>query len=343
MLKKRAGSRKQFEKKLARVLFSFVVAILVFYFAENHELEEIKPGELPVLYANVCQDDLEKLFVEAIQNAEHSIFLIIYSLSDEKLITALNKQAEKGLSVTVLHDITTHQTGFQKLKMNVVNQGIKRAGLMHQKILIIDQEKVWIGSANMTTDSLKLHDNLVIGVIHKDLASAIFHEKPYAHFTIGEQNIEYWDCPKKGKEGLKRLVQLIDETEKTIKVAMFTWTHPELTAAVIRAHQRGVSVQIVHDSGQGSGVCLNTIENLRHVGIDVRLSSGLGLLHHKFAWLDDKILINGSANWTISAFTRNRDCFLILYTLAPQQKAKLHELWEKTYRSAHLFYLDLAA
>ena len=335
MKKKRARSKRSPKKlrpiTLIRLLATFVCAILIFYLTEQHDLEAIKPGEPPVLYANVCHDDLEKLFTEAIQEAERSVFLVIYSLSDPKLIRALNSQAKKGINVTVMHDISTHQTGFQKLSTHIENVGIKRSGLMHQKILVVDQHKVWIGSANMTTDSLKVHDNLVVGVIDHDLASAILCQQPYALLNIGGQRVEYWDFPKKGKDGVQRLTELIDGARKTIRVAMFTWTHPDLTTAVIRAHRRGIDVQVVHDHGQAMGVCTETITRLAQAGIDIRLSSGLGLLHHKFAWIDDEILINGSANWTLSAFSRNRDCFIILHELTAIQNAKLKEVWEKTF------------
>ena len=341
-VKPRVKSRVKFIPiKLIPWLASFICALLIFFLTEHHDLEVIKPGEPPVLYANVCQDDLEKLFTEAIQGAEQSVFLVIYSLSDQKLIRALNSQAEKGLNVTVMHDVSTHQTGFQKLSTHIENVGIKRSGLMHQKILVVDAHKVWIGSANMTTDSLKVHDNLVVGVIDHDLASAILCEQPFALLNIGGQKVEYWDFPKKGKEGVQRLVDLIDGARKTIKVAMFTWTHPDLTAAVIRAHKRGVKVQIVHDKGQAVGVCIDTITRLSQSGIDIRLSSGLGLLHHKFAWIDNQILVNGSANWTLSAFSRNRDCFLILHTLTTIQNAKLKEVWERTFRLMNKEHLSV--
>lgn len=338
MKKKRVRSKRRSGKqrpiKFFRWLASLVALLLVFYLVEQHDLEVIKPGAPPVLYANVCHDDLEKLYTEAVLGAERSIFLSIYSLSDEKLIRALNSQAQKGISVAVRHDVSTHQIGFQKLSAQVENIGIKRSGLMHQKILVVDEEKVWIGSANMTTDSLKIHDNLVVGVIDQDLAAGILQENPFILLNISGQRIEFWDFPKKGKEGVQRLIELIDGAHRTIKVAMFTWTHPDLSAAVIRAHKRGVNVQIVHDQGQAAGVCADTVDRLAKSGIDIRVSSGLGLLHHKFAWIDDELLVNGSANWTLSAFTRNRDCFLIIHTLNPTQRAKLQEVWDRTFSSS---------
>ena len=43
--------------------------------------------------------------------------------------------------------------------------------------------------------------------------------------------------------------------------------------------------------------------------------------------VDEKILVNGSANWTRSAFSRNGDCFLILHDLDDEQRKKMKKLW----------------
>lgn len=331
MQKKSTSKRKRDLIKIYRWLFSALILLILFYLTEDQSIEEIRPDEVPVLYANVCHDDLEKIFVEAVRCANHSILLIIYSLSDVQLIRALNTQAEKGIEVKVIHDRTTPVAGFQKLCGRIENESIKRSGLMHQKILVIDSEKIWMGSANMTTESLKIHDNLVIGLMSPQLASVIDRQTPFASMLIGGQPIEYWDLPKTGKEGLQRLIGLIDGAKKTIRIAMFTWTHLALTEAVIRAHTRGIDVEIILDHGQAQGVCQQTVEALTKGGIKLRLSSGLGLLHHKCAWIDEEILVNGSANWTQSAFTRNRDCFLILHHLTEQQNAKMRSLWKKTF------------
>ncbi len=332
------------QMKVARWLCSILIVVVCFYLTESRQYAEIKAGDSPVLYSSICNDNLEEIFCEAIKEAKKSVLLVIYSLSDAKLIHALNKQAREGIEVDVIHDSTTPPWGFRKLCPHVHAVAIKLSGLMHQKILIIDQEKVLIGSANMTAESLKLHDNLVVGLINPELAAAIDNDLPFLSFSTGNQLAEYWNLPQKGKEGVKRLIELIDQATTSIRVAMFTWTHQELTRAIICAHNRGVHVEIILDRGQATGAGLQTYEKLLASGLDVSLSSGLGLLHHKFAWIDEKILINGSANWTQAAFSRNRDCFLILYPLTETQNQKMHTLWQKTKAaSTHEIQLSLAA
>lgn len=338
--KKRAKNRQPIT--LARLLVTVLIGLFFFYLTENHELEEIQPGEPPLLYSNVCQDNLEKVFLEAIQSANKSILLIIYSLSDPKLIQALNQQATKGVVIKVIHDTSTPSLGFRKLSSSIAVEGIKRTGLMHQKILVVDREKVWMGSANMTSESLRVHDNLVVGLINNQLARSIEAGESFKTLSVGGQRVEYWDLPQKAKAGLLRLVEVLDGAKSSIRVAMFTWTHSELTAAILRAHQRGVRVEIILDYGQAQGVCQQTLDTFIQAGVDVSLSSGVGLLHHKFAWIDEELLVNGSANWTVAAFSRNRDCFLILHGLTPVQNEKMRMLWKKT-RVLSNTLLDLAA
>jgi cardiolipin synthase len=58
-----------------------------------------------------------------------------------------------------------------------------------------------------------------------------------------------------------------------------------------------------------------------------RLNTGNKLLHYKFAYIDETILVNGSANWTNAAFKVNDDYFIVLYPLTPEQQAKMNKLW----------------
>jgi phosphatidylserine/phosphatidylglycerophosphate/cardiolipin synthase-like enzyme len=322
--------RKKNFKSLIRWLTSFLILLIVFYFSEKQNLDQPQENQAAVLYSNTCHDDLEALFLNAIAQANESILLVIYSLSDKRVIEALNRQAKNGVSVKVIHDLTTPPHGFQALCKGIEKQGVKLSGLMHQKILIVDHKKVWLGSANFTTESLKLHANLVVGLIHPGLANQIEKQQCYYLTSCGNEKLEFWSLPERGKEGLKRLISLLDGAQKTVRVAMYTWTNRELTQATIRAHQRGVKVEVILDQGQALSVSRPSLEKLLGAGVDVRLSQGLGLLHHKFAWIDETYLINGSANWTSAAFKRNKDCFLIIYPLTEEHNQKMEELWKKT-------------
>ncbi|MFZ0565915.1 MAG: phospholipase D-like domain-containing protein [Chlamydiales bacterium] len=305
------------------LLFVILVALL-FIFKENRSLTEIEEEKPAVFYANQCHDNLHQLFLEAIESANRSIFLIIYSLNDRSILHALNKRANEGIAVTILHDPSTLKRG---LPSPVITKSIEATGLMHKKILIVDESRVWLGSANWTRDSLKLDDNLVVGLHNPELAKAIIDNKGEYSSLIRDQSIEYWSFPQKGKEGLNRLISLIDQAKKSVYVSMFTWTHPQLTDAIIRAHARGVSVKVVLDTQTAYGASSKTCQQLKQAKVAVSISTGFGLLHHKHAWIDETILVHGSGNWTRAAFSRNWDYFLILYPLNETQQSKLKNLW----------------
>ncbi len=344
--------RKKSTKKnltLFRFLLSSLFLLMLFWGGkEGFSSPEIVSSDQPItLHATQCQDDLRKLFLDAIADAKRSIFVVIYALNDDKLIRALNKRAKEGIEISVYHDPSTSQKGFQRLKSPIQVIPIQVAGLAHQKILITDEEKVWIGSANWTPDSLRVHANLVVGIQSKNLAQIIFHPELYNRLKLNDQNLEFWHSPERGREGLARLLSLIEGAQKTIRVAMYTWTHPELTQAIIHAHKRGVHVEVVMDNSSAQGVSKKAFQALYRGGIAVFASSGYELLHHKFAWIDDHILVHGSTNWTRSAFARNHDCFIVLDPLSNEQVVKMRRLWKAIYATRSLeqnqFLVELAA
>lgn len=315
--------------KLFRWGFSIAV-LLVAIFAGAEKMTAplpVEEGKPAVLYANRCKDDLRRLFIQAIESADRSVMLIIYSLTDKKIINALNERAQAGVAVQVFHDTSTPQEGFLSLSPQIHVSPLNPSGLMHQKILIVDEEKLWIGSANFTTASLCFYHNLVIGLNSPLLAKAILQGEGHLSLISGGQPIEYWSFPEEGREGLNKLKELLENAKQSIRIGMYTWTHPELTEAIIKARQRGVSVEIALDQGQGYGVGAKMFKKLLTEGVVVRTNGDKRLLHHKFAWIDGTILVNGSANWTQAAFKRNKDCLLILHDLSEEQQKKMEAIW----------------
>lgn len=224
--------------------------------------------------------------LNALKSAKRSIDLEMYAISDPEIQKALNEATvEKSVRI---HDGSTK-------------------GLMHRKILWIDGEMQFVGSANMTTQSLTLHDNLVVGV-------------------YGSHNVEMWMLPQEG--ALERIVELLDNAHKSIRVAMFTLTNPVLVNALLRAHERGVDVSVAIDYFTAEGASKKALDALK--GVQIYESQGLQLLHHKWAWIDESILIHGSANWTRAAFDKNEDCFMVLENLTPKQRRFMHRLWKRT-------------
>lgn len=245
----------------------------------------------------------------------------MFGFNDPPLLQALSK---KKFPITIYYD--------KKNSPALLGDGvhpISSPGLMHQKILILDEETVFMGSANFTGPSLKMHDNLVIGFKSKEIASFLQENAPLKsgqfQSTVGGQDVEIHLLPS--ANALEDLKNKIKMATKTLYIAIFTLTHPELTQEIINAKNRGVDVTVILDMHASLGASAKALKSLEDDGVRVLLSQGLQLMHHKFAYIDETLLISGSANWTKSAFTKNHDCLITLYNLTQEQKHFMNKIW----------------
>ena len=254
------------------------------------------------LYSNQTRDDLRIVTIKALESAKKSIVLHTYALTDPSIKKVLTKKAQQGISVTVYYDPRTTK----KLPKELVAIPLKNKGLMHEKIIVIDETLVILGSANMTPTSLQMHDNILLAMHSPKLAYSLLTKAPYEGL---------YRLPT--KNALSALIERLDNATHRIDVAMFTFTHPELSNALIRAHKRGVKVRVTLDSQIARGASKKVCKALREANIPLRLNTGMQLFHYKWAYIDNKTLILGSANWTKAAFTKNHDYFFMLDNPSP--------------------------
>ncbi len=303
--------------------YSFACALLVcgalcvLFFSKHQTLPS---SEKPrILYSNQLRDNLHNVFKAAIQRAEKSLHLTIYALTDPEIIQLLQEKAQQGVAVEIHYDPSATEP--LPAALNAQPVPLKK-GLMHRKILVVDGITSYLGSANFTPTSLKMHDNLVVGLAHTELAHFLQNPK-ISHFCSQEK--ELFLLPS--HEALVRLATLLENAQKQIRVALFTLTHPRLAEALITAHHKGVDVRVAIDHYTAEGASLKTLEKLQNAGIPLFLSQGAQLFHHKWALIDHALVL-GSANWTQAAFTYNHDCLLILKKLKHKEKRQLKKLWE---------------
>ena len=278
-----------------------------------------------IFYSNQTRDDIKAVFYQSIKKAKSYVHLSIYGLTDVSLIRMLNQRGS-DIPIEVYYDSSASPKLNKKLK-NCSFYPVKTKGLMHRKILILDKELIFLGSANFTPSSLLHHSNLVIGLYHPPLASFLQDPTHSCYsFEINQQQAETFLLPTAGKEALARILQLINHAKKTINIASFTLTHPLICDALISAKNRNVDLNIVLDGYSAKGASRKALEQLRTQGIAVRASQGAHLLHHKLCVIDQEILITGSANWTKAAFSKNADLLLILHLKDPKLKKFLKKL-----------------
>jgi phosphatidylserine/phosphatidylglycerophosphate/cardiolipin synthase-like enzyme len=333
---KKKRKRPALEKALSAVFILLIYLIWTFDFSSPSPIA--LPGEAPKLFSTQNGDHLEDTLIAAIRNAQKSIVLVIYALKDAKILQALNDKAKVGISVTIVYDAHESQGVEKKLDCRVRKIPRHSTGLMHLKLLVVDSRHAWLGSANMTRDSLNRHANLLSHMDEPLFAEALLAKanqlaktgfaKPISlcQFQIGEQKIELRFLPD-DKHAVDKLQTLIRQAQKTVRVAMYTFTRQDLAQELVSAKRRGVQVEVVMDYSSARGTSSKVAHLLQENQIPIILGKKDSLMHNKLLVIDDQILAHGSANWTKAAFTQNDDCIMILFNLTQQQKEVLNALW----------------
>lgn len=335
-----------------RVITLLLFLLLLWFLISKIDLSTILPSPaLPKeesranFFSNQSYSNLKSTYLQALNSAEKSILVLIYSLRDHAIINVLNKQAKKGINVTVICDAEASQDVSNQLNSNVKVHYQSGVGIMHLKLLVIDSDQVYIGSANLTGKSLGSHGNLVVGLSSPVMANAIqqladsmvnpsIKAPASVSVQLPQQQIELWFLPSSGKTAYHRLMNLLYGAKSSLRIAMYTLTHPQLIEAIVDARDRGVNVEVVLDRTQAQDQGNVGYRKLMDAGIKVGLSTSDDLLHYKMAWIDESILVNGSANWTISAFNRNNECFLVINPLDAKQNEVIKGLWQTIFSNA---------
>lgn len=125
------------------------------------------------------------------------------------------------------------------------------------------------------------------------------HFQPSAYFSPGDT------CRNK-------IIQLIKSAQSSIKICLFTISDNQITDAILSAHGNKIPITIISDNDKANDKG-SDIDYLAEKGVTVILDKTRHHMHHKFAIFDEKVLLNGSFNWTRSASEFNQENILITY------------------------------
>jgi len=130
------------------------------------------------------------------------------------------------------------------------------------------------------------------------------------------------------------IIEQLNKAGKSIDIAMYYFTDRNLANAVIDAHNRGVRVRVYLDKDQKEAKYSKSRYLAKH-GVTILYSSNSYLMHHKFAVIDNEVVITGSYNWTASAGERNNENLIVIRDppLASRYKQEFYRLWSEHYLS----------
>jgi len=116
------------------------------------------------------------------------------------------------------------------------------------------------------------------------------------------------------------ILDAIGAASKSLRVKMFSISDPQILAALIDAHKRGITIRVMLNPARRSGEIQNKGSRsvLREAGIDVLdTNPAFDVTHEKSMVVDDKVAWIGSLNWDPENFEEARD-YAVITTQAPE-------------------------
>jgi phosphatidylserine/phosphatidylglycerophosphate/cardiolipin synthase-like enzyme len=107
------------------------------------------------------------------------------------------------------------------------------------------------------------------------------------------------------------IVKELDSSRSEILVEAYSFTSREIAEAILKAHKRGVHVEIILDKSNRSAR-YSSADFTAHMGIPTYINAAYAIAHNKIMIIDREIVITGSFNFTKAAEKKNAENLLIL-------------------------------
>ena len=285
---------------------------------------------------------------EAIDQSQYSVDVAAYDLDLWSIRDALIDAHRRGVEVRVVTEADNlgHREFADLAAARIPVIGDNQPSLMHHKFVVIDRLEVWTGSMNLTLGSAYWGNNNLLALQSGDLAYSYTREfeemflenrfgavsradTPIPRVVFGGAEVQVLFSPDDGV--LQQLLGLVGSAERSIEFLAFAFTSTDLAQAMIDRADHGVQVRGVFDQDQAGGQG-SVYPLMREAGIDVRLDSLRGDMHHKVILIDRAIVVTGSYNFSRSAEEQNDENLLILH--APQVAAEYLIEFDRIFRRA---------
>lgn len=269
----------------------------------------------------VFDDFIERRVAHVINKAQKKVYAQAYTLGGGKIVDALTHAYKRGVDVQVV----AGKNKKKRLHKFPVTVFAPYRGIVHEKYILVDDATVIIMSRNLT------------GGVSKNSA-LIFKDVPKLIRLLSEEfdrmkNRRIKRICKKGcpfefgmayfspGKACVNVKKSIMKAKKNIFLALYTVTPgtPMMTG-LKKMLKKGVNVKAIVDDWAFRGqrkTNWKATEYLKSLGASVQYDKLFYKkrsmnFHHKFAVVDDTVLIFGSMNWTKSGCYKNRELTLII-------------------------------
>ncbi|MBB6669631.1 phospholipase D family nuclease [Cohnella nanjingensis] len=136
-------------------------------------------------------------------------------------------------------------------------------------------------------------------------------DKPSTAAVSGPQ-LE-WAFTQADQHPEEQLIQVIKGARRTLEVAIYSLTYPNIVQALKDAKKRGVEVRLMTDHIQSGGKTQKeALKLLGSAGIPIKINRHSGLMHLKMTVADREVATTGSFNYSKAASTTNDEMLVVI-------------------------------
>ncbi|AVM98025.1 phospholipase [Chlamydia muridarum str. Nigg] len=269
-----------------------------------------------------------KSICKFIDRTHQNLHIQVFCFNHPTIIQHLVKAAAREVRVSVQYRDGTELEEACK-DSTICLQKQSGRSLFHKKSMVGDSQRVLASSGNFTPDSTEQDINLSLLINDSELARHI-ETNQFVTRQIGNQFLVYIPIFRRNKDfrlAVRTIKKCIAQAKKTIVVVVYILTHPVILKSLQAAAARGVKVEVAVDTRE-SEQTQRTLERLQ-LSLPLRVRKpGAPRVHVKMCYIDNKILICGSANWSSAGLTRNREDLFVIRGLTETQRQSLSEIWQ---------------
>lgn len=262
-----------------------------------------------------------------LDSATTSIDVAVYHMTWQPILDSLIAAQSRGVQVRVAIHFENLYEVQSLIDAGVSVQYVNTSYLMHNKFFIVDSTYVWTGSYNPTETGTLFNAN--DGIMIKSTSVAQIFEAEFNQLfsnisgkskvdnneevtMVGATKVEVYFAPV--DNGLARMIQLIDSANSSIYISAFYLTENTIYDAIVRARDRGVTIQGVFDY-RGWRNAYAEADDIIAWGGGV-VDANPGVYHHKFMVVDGQIVWTGSTNFSNSGFNQNDENSVVIHNAA---------------------------
>jgi phosphatidylserine/phosphatidylglycerophosphate/cardiolipin synthase-like enzyme len=297
------------------------------------------------------ENGIDRFILPLLENARQSIDVVSFDVNLPSVVNALIAAHQRGVQVRVIYDGEEGDAEVDNDFVGLFNgvealheagvpmvDGGRSNGLMHNKIILIDGKTLVMGSWNVSyNDTFRNNNNVLVITAPEIIANyqAKFDEgfvdgrfgtqalvgPPNPTMTLDGVAVENYFSPE--DEVMEKLVAYVLAAKKSVHFYAFTYTHADLSTAMITQFNNGLDVQgVIENRGASQGALVP----LYCAKVPVKTDGNKYTMHHKVIVLDGETVITGSYNFTKSADNANDDNILVIHSPA------LAQLYEEEYQ-----------